>query len=235
MTKNLFYDCIMSKLEEVVKLEDENIDKAANMISDCIKSGGLLQAFGSGHSYANAIEICGRAGGLIPSKILDEPSHGMYEMIEGVGTQFALVSDFRANDVFVIISNSGRNPMSIELAAAAQKRGTKIIVLTALECSKKLTSRHSSGQMLYQFADVILDNHGVYGDAAIELPGLPIKTGGTSSIIGSMLLDEMMVRAIQIMIDEGYVPPIFQSANIDGGPEYNQKLLDMYSDRLYRR
>lgn len=235
MEKNLFTDQIKDMIDEVIELEDDSMTAAAQIIADSIMNGGILHAFGSGHSYANAIEICGRAGGLIPSKTVEEPSRGIYEMIEGVGSQFALVTDFRAEDVFVIISNSGRNPMSIELAAHAKSKGTKIIVLTALECSKSMTSRHSSGRLLYEFADQVLDNHGVYGDAAIELEGLPVKTGGTSSIIGSLLLDEMMIRAIQMMIDNQYVPPIFMSANVDGGPEYNQKLLDLYQERLLRR
>lgn len=235
MKKNLFTNQIKQMIDEVIQLEDDNMTTAAEIIADRIMAGGILHAFGSGHSYANAIEVCGRAGGLIPSKTVEEPSRGIYEMIEGVGSQFALITDFRAEDVFIIISNSGRNPMSIELAQHAKQKGSKIIVLTALECSKQLTSRHSSGKLLYQFADQILDNHGVYGDAAIELEGLPIKTGGTSSIIGSLLLDETLVRAIQIMIDNDYIPPIFMSANVDGGPEYNQKLLDMYQERLLRR
>lgn len=235
MKKNLFTNQINQMISEVIEIEDESMTAAAQIIADSIMSGGILHAFGSGHSYANAIEVCGRAGGLIPSKTVEEPSRGIYEMVEGVGSQFALITDFRAEDVFIMISNSGRNPMSIELAEHAKSKGTKIIVLTSLECSKELTSRHSSGKLLYQFADQILDNHGVYGDAAIEIEGLPVKTGGTSSIIGSLLLDETMVRAIQIMIDNQYIPPIFMSANIDGGPEYNQKLLDEYQDRLLRR
>lgn len=235
MRKNLYTDKIQTMISEVIVLEDDNMSAAAQIIAKSIMDGGILHAFGSGHSYANAIEICGRAGGLIPSKIVEEPSRGIYEMIEGVGKQFSLLTDFRAEDVFVVISNSGRNPMSIELAEHAKSKGTKIIVLTSLECSKQLTSRHSSGKLLYQFADQILDNHGVYGDASIELEKLAVKTGGTSSIIGSLLLDETMVRAIQIMIENDFIPPIFMSANIDGGPEYNQKLLDIYEERLLRK
>lgn len=234
MKTNIYLNTILPLVEETVRCEDESLTNGAKLVADAIASGGILQAFGSGHSHANAIEICGRAGGLIPSKIIEEPSGGMYEMIEGVGSQFGLFTDFRKEDVIVFISNSGRNPVSIELAMKAKEVGTKIIVLTSLEASKQLTSRHSSGKLLYEFADVILDNHGVYGDAAIEIEGLDVKTGGTSSITGSTLLNEMMIRAIQLLIDQGNTPPIFMSANVDGGPEYNQQLLDKYRERLYR-
>lgn len=232
MKKNMYYEQINGMIDNVLTSEDLNMTKAAELIANAIESGGILHAFGSGHSYANAIEICGRAGGLIPSKAVEEPSRGIYEMIEGVGTQFTNFVDFKENDVIVMISNSGRNPLSIEIAMYAQLIGMKIIVLTALDSSKQLTSRHSSGKLLYQFGDVIIDNHGVPGDAAITLPGLEVKTGGTSSVIGSILLNEVMLRSIQLMIENGYTPPIFLSANIDGGPSYNQTQLDKYKDRL---
>ncbi|WOO87916.1 SIS domain-containing protein [Mollicutes bacterium LVI A0039] len=234
MKKNIFVDLILDLIPGVVEEQDENIDKAALCVKESITKGGLLLAFGSGHSYGNAIEICGRAGGLIPSKLIEEPSRGIYEMVEGVGEQFVKRTDIRENDVVVLISNSGRNPLSIEIAEFAQKQGAKIIVLTALAVSKTLTSRHSNGKLLYEYADVVLDNMGEYGDAAITIEGLETPTGGTSSIIGNILLDEMMIRALQLMIEEGYTPPIFMSANIDGGPEFNQVLLDQYAERLYR-
>ncbi|MGL4590123.1 MAG: SIS domain-containing protein [Mycoplasmatales bacterium] len=235
MKKNLYVDMIMPKMKEVVKLEQDKIDQAAKIIAKQVSSGGILQAFGSGHSYAAAIEICGRAGGLIPSKVIDEPSRGIYEMVEGVGEQFVKISDFQRNDVVVLISNSGRNPLAIEIADHVKKCGAKIIVLTALTESKKMTSRHSSGKKLYEFADVILDNHSCDGDAAIALSGLDVKTGGTSSLTGTILLNEVMLRAIQLMLEAGFNPPLFKSANVDGGAEYNEKLLEKYAKRLYHR
>ena len=44
---------IMQKLEDT---QQENIHAAAMLISEAIRSGGILQAFGSGHSYAGEIE-----------------------------------------------------------------------------------------------------------------------------------------------------------------------------------
>ena len=65
---------VMVKLEET---QAENIHAAALLISESIQKGGILQAFGSGHSYAGAIEVCGRAGGLIPSKVIRDRAEGM--------------------------------------------------------------------------------------------------------------------------------------------------------------
>ncbi len=228
-----FFDKI-EELIPVLRQEEDSMRKAGHIVAQSIMSGGILQAFGSGHSAAVAVEICGRAGGLIPSKQVKEPSGGQYERIEGVGTMFAETWDIRKNDCLFIISNSGRNPLIIEIAMAARSMGVPIIAVTALEVSKHGTSRHSSGKMLWQLADVVLDNHSVEGDAAIEVPGLPTKTGGTSSISSDLLVDQTVIFAIHEMLDVGYLPPLFMSANVDGGPEFNKQYTAKYADRLYR-
>nr|WP_279386571.1 hypothetical protein [Candidatus Cryosericum septentrionale] len=43
-----------------------------------------------------------------------------------------------------------------------------------------------------------------------------------------------MVFAIREMLEAGYVPPVFMSANVDGGPEFNKQYTAKYADRLYR-
>lgn len=75
---------------------------------------------------------------------------------------------------------------------------------------------------------------GVYGDSALEVEGIPVKVGATSSIAGAMLLNSAVLESMDIMLKQGFTPPIFMSANIDGGLEYNDKLLCKYKDRLNR-
>src|SRR5699024_6471129 len=144
MGYKVFFDEIDKMIQDAKGTQDENIKKAGKIIADSIMNGGIIQTFGSGHSYAGAIEIAGRAGGLIPAKALQEPSGGQYETIEGAGTKFMEKVDVKENDCFVLISNSGRNPMIIEIAEWARERGNKIIVVTSLDVSKTMTSRHSS-------------------------------------------------------------------------------------------
>ena len=43
------------------------LDEAIGMMTTAIENGGVIQAFGTGHSEAFAMEIAGRAGGLIPT------------------------------------------------------------------------------------------------------------------------------------------------------------------------
>ena len=78
-----FFDKAKEVMKKLENTQQENIHKAALLISESIRSGGILQAFGSGHSYAGAIEVCGRAGGLIPSKVVRDHSEGIFESVEG--------------------------------------------------------------------------------------------------------------------------------------------------------
>ena len=131
-----------------------------------------------------------------------------------------------------MISNSGRNPLPVELAMHAQEAGIKVIAVTAVEVSSAGTSRAKSGKRLFECADVVLDNKSSFGDAALEVEGLATRVGGTSLYTGCLLLDCAVMESIDILLERGVQPPLFMSANVDGGPEFNQRLLDQFKERL---
>ncbi|GMA08203.1 UPF0309 protein [Tetragenococcus halophilus subsp. flandriensis] len=232
MTLAFFEEC--KRLTKILEEnEQKHIFQAAEIVAEGIMNGGIVQTFGSGHSHAGALEISGRAGGLIPSKIIMDPAGGMYEQCEGVGELLTHRVMIKPNDIFFLISNSGRNPMGIEIAKWVKEHGNKLIVVTALDISKSSTSRHSSGKLLYEFADVVLDNHSAFGDAALTIKGLDSKVCGTSSFAATLLLQQTMYEAYALMVEKGYEPPIYKSANVDGGFEYNLEFENQYSDRIF--
>ncbi len=223
---------VLRRLDEVFDGQEDAVHEAAVVFADTIERGGIIRAFGSGHSHANALEICGRAGGYIQTKVVREPAWGIYEMIDGVGDQFWLKLDLRPEDCLVVISNSGRNPLPIELAMHAREAGVKVIAVTAVDVSRAGTSRAKSGKRLFECADVVLDNKSSFGDAALEVEGLATRVGGTSLYTGCLLLDCAVMESIDILLERGIQPPLFMSANVDGGPEFNQRLLDQFKERL---
>lgn len=231
---NPVFETINALVADVQNTQMDNIEAAARLVADTFKKGGILQAYGTGHSDGGAGEVCGRAGGFIPTKKLKEPSGGMYQDIPGAGTKFMERVDIRPEDTLVLISNSGRNTMGIEIAIAAKERGASVIVVTSLEASKRLTPKHKDGKNLYAYGDVVLDNRVIDGDASISLPGLDTMICGMSSITTATLLQAVTYRAAEMLVAEGITPPIYKSINVDGGPEYNKELLAKYRDRLYR-
>jgi hypothetical protein len=121
------------------------------------------------------------------------------------------------SDVFIVSSNSGRNSVSIEMAQIAKEKEAKVIVLTNMAHSLSVDSRHASWKKLYELADLYLDNCGEIGDASIALEGLECKVGPTSTVIGTALLQAIMVQAVGTLLERGVVPEIFTSSNSDSG------------------
>ena len=63
LTATFFHE-VQSRLERLAG-PNAAIDKAVELCADALDAGGVMQAFGTGHSEAFAMEIAGRAGGLI--------------------------------------------------------------------------------------------------------------------------------------------------------------------------
>jgi uncharacterized phosphosugar-binding protein len=96
-----------------------------------------------------------------------------------------------------------------------------------------VASRHSSGKRLHEVADLVLDNCGEPGDAVVDVPGLNQRTGPTSDVVGAAILHSVVAQVIENLIDQGLTPPVFVSANLDGGDAHNQRILEEYGDRIH--
>ena len=224
-------------LEETIETQCENIKRASEFVSESCIKGGKFYVFGSGHSHMVAEELYIRAGGLAYVRAILPPELMLHEMankstylerLEGYSEALLKLYKVDKNDTLMIISNSGRNNVPVEMALEAQKLGTKVIALTSLKHSRSTTSRHKSGKKLYQVADVVIDNGAPEGDAAYKIQGLDTPTGATSDAIGIAIAQALIAEVIDNMIKKGHKPPVFKSSNIDGGDDYNNKLFDEY-------
>src|SRR6185312_506877 len=158
------------------------LDAAIEILATCIASGGVVQAFGSGHSQAFAMEIAGRAGGLIPtnnvtlrelalygSRSADELSGSTMERDPTVAQELFDLYPVQPADVFVIASNSGVNGSIVGMALVAKAHGHQVIAVTRLEHTAAVVPKHPSGKRLSEIADVVLDNRAPYGDSTIDV------------------------------------------------------------------
>ena len=136
-------------------------------------------------------------------------------------------------DLLIIHSVSGRNTVPVEMAEEAGKLGARTVCITNLNYSRAVTSRHPSGKRLFEVSDLVIDNCGAFGDAAVQLDGLPEKIGATSTVVGAALINAIVIEAVEKMIADGIVPPVFMSANIDGGDEHNAKIFEEYRDNIF--
>lgn len=241
-----YYTIISQLLERVAHSQAAEVAKAADLISEAIRSGGVLHAFGSGHSEALAMELAGRAGGLVPSNrlalrdlvlfggesatALEDPG---LERDPSVARRLYDLAPVQPPDVFVIASHSGVNGVVVELASLVKERGHGLVAVTSLQHTRRVPSRHPSGRRLSEIADVVLDNGAPYGDSVLPLP-----TGGSacaaSSITGAVLAQMVIAEVTRRLLDAGEVPPVYLSANVPGGDEHNNQLEARYPGRIRR-
>jgi uncharacterized phosphosugar-binding protein len=223
-----FYGKVTEVLAKVNDTQQEKIQRAADMIAGLIARDGILYILGSGHSLMVGAEAYHRAGGLAPVDIIHDKSFGRAERCEGYAKQLLDWYDPPAGSVIVIISNSGRNALPIEMALESKARGMKTIAITSLAHSQSVSARHPSGKRLFEIADLVIDNCGVPGDAILDVEGVPGKVCATSTIAGALIMDSIMAQVIQNLVEGGLTPPVFLSANIEGGDEHNKKVFAKY-------
>lgn len=221
--------------------EDEAgaIEEAAGWVADCVRAGGVVHTFGSGHSHMLAEEVYARAGGLAPVDAILDPNLGFatvvhssaLERTEGYAAALFSSLDVRADDVMVVISVSGINAVGIEMSEHARARGCRVICLTSARAYAEIESRHSSGKRLADVADLVVDLHVPVGDAVHELDG-DVVVGAASTILGAAAINAIVVEAAALLLASGRPPPVFRSTNVDGGDEANARLAERYRSRL---
>jgi len=228
---NEYQKAALEILDKIVQTQSRSILDAADIISKHIASNGILYILGSGHSLISALEASGRAGGLVPIDIIFDKTFGKIERLTGYAEY--LLKDYEIdNGVVMIVSNSGRNALPIEVAIESKKRGAKALAITSLAHSRSVSARHESGKRLFELADVVIDNCCPIGDAVVEMDGLKGKTGATSSVACTFIMDSILVQAVENLIGLGIDPPVLRSANLDGSDEFNEKLFKKYRGRL---
>src|SRR5262249_30206199 len=147
-------------------VRDGGLDKAIDLIVSSLQRGGVIQAFGTGHSQAFAMEVAGRAGGLIPTHAIVLPDGVLrgrrdlpalqgatLERDESVVDELYELYSFDPADVFLIASNSGVNGSIVGLALRAKADGHPVIAVTSLEHTNAVPAKHSSGKRLSEIAD----------------------------------------------------------------------------------
>lgn len=229
---------VQAALTAIAHHEAQALQHAADVIARSIAAGGVLHTFGSGHSELVARELVGRSGSLVPINQLIDKTEDLAERLPGYGTILAEFYDqqyqLRPGEVIIIISNSGINPLPIDIALACQKRGLSVIAITNREQSQTLSSRHPSGKRLFEVADVTLHNHAPAGEATLTLGNA--KVGTLATITGAFLMNCLLIKTLETLTAMGHTPPVFLSENHthDDALSHNATLRRRYQGRLRR-
>ncbi|MFV2115460.1 sugar isomerase domain-containing protein [Micromonospora sp. LOL_025] len=240
-----FLAVVTDTMNRVAESQREAVGRAADLIAEAVRADGVVHAFGTGHSEALAMEIAGRAGGLVPTNRIalrdvvlrgGAPADVLGPLLErdpAVAHRLYELAPIGPRDVFVLASNSGVNGAMVEFASLVREKGHGLIAVTSAQHSGQMTSRHPSGRKLADFADVVLDNGAPYGDATLPLPGGG-AVGAVSSITAALLAQQITIEVVARLLAAGERPPVYLSANIAGGDEHNNALEARYAGRIRR-
>ncbi|MEV6407285.1 MULTISPECIES: SIS domain-containing protein [Streptomyces] len=241
-----FFDAAIGLLQRVRDEEAVAVEAAGVLLADTVASGGRLFAFGAGHSSLAAQDVVYRAGGLALMNLLVVPGvvgvdvvpatlGSALERVEGLAGAVLDTSPVRAGDALVIVSLSGRNALPVEMALNARALGVKVIGVTSVAYATETTSRHVSGTFLKDHCDLVLDSKIAVGDAELSLDTVPAPFAPASTVVTSALLQAVMATAAASLAERGIEPPLLRSGNIDGGHEWNGRIMDEYRDRIFYR
>ncbi|MFS0837221.1 SIS domain-containing protein [Paenibacillus sp. UNC499MF] len=238
---NTYFDVIGELLNKVRTEQAGPIREAAEKVAACIQDGGIIHLFGCGHSHILTEEVFYRAGGLVPIRpifveklMLHEGAvrSSELERQNDLAVDFMKEQDIRPGEVVFVLSTSGRNPVPVDVALMAKEKGGVTVGITSLEYSMSQPSRHTSGKHLADAVDLVIDNFSVKGDAVLNHPGMQVPFTPSSTVIGAAILNAVFAESIEIMIENGFNPPVFLSGNIDGSDAHNQALIQKYKERI---
>lgn len=239
-----YFEDLSARLEQILEEEMPSINEGAEVLSEAIINGKRIFAFGCTHSSLPIQDLVYRAGGLMLINPIFAPGLASMDTRPAtLSTSIERTSGFaeavldnqpiQEGDVLILVSVSGRNPVPVEMAQVAKERGLKVIGLTSMAYTTAFESRHASGKKMYEYADVVLDCKVDPGDAILEAEGVPQKFCPVSGAINPAILQAMVAATVEKLLEKEVTPPVFLAANVEGGDEYNKKLLAEYKDRIF--
>lgn len=209
-----------------------NLSAAADLLVGAIASGHTVHAFGTGHSHMLAEELYYRAGGLVRVRpilfegLMLHSSATLSTSLERLpGLAATLLDDHvvEAGDVVIVASNSGSNAVTSEIASGVRERGATVVAITSLNHATSTEALNSGRPRLHELADVVIDNGGIVGDAAVAIDGFEQRVAPTSTVVGAAILNAVVAETVQRLVIAGHHPEVYTSSNTSGGDEANSR------------
>lgn len=219
-------------VERLATDEWPNLSAAADALVEALAGGHSVHAFGTGHSHMLAEELFYRAGGLVRvSPILFEglmlhSSARLSTSLERLpGLAEALLEDHVVGpgDAVIVASNSGSNAVTSEIVSGIRGRGATVIALTSIAHATSSEARSTGLPKLHELADIVIDNGGIVGDAAVSIDGFDQRVSPTSTVVGAAALNAIVAETVARLVARGITPEVYTSSNTSGGDAANSR------------
>ncbi|HEY7736543.1 MAG TPA: SIS domain-containing protein [Candidatus Limnocylindrales bacterium] len=228
----VYLEVVQELLGRLGRDEWPKIEAAAEMLADALAGGHDIHAFGTGHSHVLAEELFYRAGGLVRIRPLlfeglmlhaSAPLSTSLERLPGLAEALLADHPIAPGDVLIVASNSGGNAVTSELARRVRAGGARVIAITSLQHATSAAARSNDQPRLHEFAEVVIDNGGCVGDAAVEIAGLDQRVAPTSTVVGAAIVNAIVAEAVGRLVDRGVAPDVYTSSNLEGGDAANAR------------
>jgi uncharacterized phosphosugar-binding protein len=223
---------VSDMIERLGREEWAGLRRAADVIAEALANGCTIHAFGTGHSHMLAEELYYRAGGLVRVRpilfegLMLHASAALSTSLERLPDLADALFDVQGiakGDVLIVASNSGSNAVASRLVQRSRDAGARVIAVTSLRHATSADARANELPRLHELADVVIDNGGVVGDAAIDIAGFDRRVGPTSTVVGAAILNAVVAEAVQLLVDRGISPDVYASSNTEGGDAANSR------------
>ena len=227
---------VMARIEET---QMDNIQIAAEAMADSIEAGRWVHTFGCGHATIPVEEMYPRIGGFVGfhpmielplsffTRITGEMGVHQFvflERVEGYGIEIMKGYNFESRDTMWIFSHSGINNVNIDIAIEAKKRGMKVIAYGSAAEAKGKQTRHSSGKIIFDIADLVVDTCAPIGDASVPLKNHVDKVGPVSTMAFITCVWMTVTTVAEILADRGVKLYIHPSHNVPGDTTAKERL-----------
>ena len=128
----------------------------------------------------------------------------------------------------MIGSVSGYNYFPVDLALKATEMGCLTVAITTVEYSEKLTSKHPSGNRLFEACTYCLDNCSNYGDTLVDVPELGQRICPASGISASYVMWALQSTVVEKLLARGLKPGVYISNHMPNAAQINGKALENY-------
>jgi uncharacterized phosphosugar-binding protein len=238
---------ILGQLIERFETEQQDhLLQAANWMADACEQDRLIYLFGGGgHTCLVVHELFWRAGGLANlCPMIDFSIHPAtpaylylgHERLHDVGNHIVSYYGVGEGDTVLLFHSYGFNAPTIDAALECERRGARMVGISSSEWHRSVPKdfplRHRSGKCLFDIVEIAVDDYVPYGDAVINVEGYEQPITGISSTIDFYIAHRLEMECVKECIRRGVTPPVWRSANIPGGDEYNAKLRAKYNGRV---
>ena len=224
-------------VEAVHERNAATLEVVARILLRTITDDGLIHTSGSGHSLGLVLDTFYRSGGLACVQPIYHPSlfplegaraSTLMERTSGIAQTLIAAVDVSPRDTAIMFSNSGANPVPIELAEALTTRGATVVAMTSLAHAD--VASPGTGNKLAEVADHVIDTMVPYGDASYpsDAPAVAPLSSWTCIYLWNVLL----VRLAQLAVEAGIDLPVWASVNTVDGDHRNRALFDRYQPRI---